>query len=139
MLRGLILTAEYVPIGNGQESVPMSDRQGNPLAAGCPPTVEELQRQARERLDEIVSYCLEDQGPASFLDFETALLGLLRSLGCLLMQLFLRARHDRVDPAAGKARGYRVADPAAGRTLKTSCGPVPYVRAFLLPRRGGGP
>ena len=34
--------------------------------------------------------------------------------------------------------GYRVADPAAGRTLKTSCGPVAYVRAFLVPRRGGG-
>src|SRR3954466_12593462 len=116
MLRGLILTAEYVPIGNGQESVPMSDRQGNPLAAACPPTVEELQRQARERLDEIVAYCLEDQGPASFLDFGAALGGLRRRLGCLLVHLFPRPRHDRVDPAAWQARGYRVADPAAGRT-----------------------
>ncbi|MBV8610772.1 MAG: hypothetical protein JO034_25355 [Singulisphaera sp.] len=117
----------------------MSDRQSNPPAADCPPTVEDLQRQARERLDEIIAYCLKDQGPAPFLAFEAALLGLLRSLGCLLMQLFLRARHDRTDLAAWQARGYRVADPAAGRTLKTSCGPVPYVRAFLLPRRGGGP
>src|SRR4051812_23070242 len=139
MLRGLILTAEYVPSGNGQESVPMSDRQGNPPTAGCPPTVEDLHRQARERLDEIVGYCLKDQGPVSFLEFEAALLGLLRSLGCLLMQLFLRARHHRTDPAVWQARGYRVADPTAGRTLKTSCGPVPYARAFLVPRRGGGP
>src|SRR6516162_1378133 len=137
MLRGLILTAEFVPIGNGQESVPMSDRQGNPPAAGCPPTAEGLQRQARERLDEIIAYCLKDQGPAPFLVFEAVLLGLLRSLGCLLMPLFLRARHDRTDLAAWQARGYRVADPAAGRTLKTGCGPVPYARAFLVPRRGG--
>src|SRR5512135_840376 len=36
-------------------------------------------------------------------------------------------------------RGYRVADAAAERTLKTSCGPVPSQRAFLVPRRGGGP
>ena len=57
----------------------------------------------------------------------------------MLIQLFLRARHDRLDPAAWQARGYRVADPAAGRTLKTSCGPVAYVRAFLVPRHGGGP
>ncbi len=57
----------------------------------------------------------------------------------MLIQLFLRSRHDRLDPAAWHARGYRVADPAAGRTLKTSCGPVAYVRAFLVPRRGGGP
>jgi hypothetical protein len=117
----------------------MSDRQGNPPTAACPPTVERLQRQAREQLDEIIAYCLEDQGPTSFLDFEAALLGLLRPLGCLLIQLFLRARHGRTDLAAWQARGYRVADPAAGRALKTSCGPVPYVRAFLVPRHGGGP
>jgi hypothetical protein len=117
----------------------MSDCQGNPLAAACPPAVEDLRRQARERLDEIIAYCLKDQGPIPFLEFEAALLGLLRSLGCLLIQLFLRARHDRIGLAAWQARGYRVADPAAGRTLKTSCGPVPYVRAFLVPRRGGGP
>jgi hypothetical protein len=117
----------------------MSVSQGSPIVADCPPTVEDLQRQTRERLDEVIAYCSNDQGPASFLEFETALLGLLRSLGCLLIQLFLRARHDRLDPAAWQARGYRVADPAAGRTLKTSCGPVEYVRAFLVPRRGGGP
>ena len=62
----------------------------------------------------------------------------MRSLGCLLIQFFLRAHHDRLDPAAWRARGYRVADPAAERTLKTSCGPVAYVRAFLVPRHGGG-
>ena len=116
----------------------MSTCASNPPAAACPPTVEDLRRQAHERLDEIIAYCSNDQGPASFLEFETALLGLLRSLGCLLIQLFLRARHDRLDPGAWQARGYRVADPAAGRTLKTSCGPVAYVRAFLVPRRGGG-
>jgi hypothetical protein len=139
-LRGLILTAaQHGPNGNGQESVPMSACQGSPPAAACPPTVDELQRQIRQRLDEVIASCLNDQGPASFLKFETTLLGLLRSLGCLLIELFLRARHDRLDPAAWQARGYRVADPAAGRTLKTSCGPVAYVRAFLLPRYGDGP
>jgi hypothetical protein len=117
----------------------MSASQGNPPVAACPLTVDELQTQIHQRLETIISYCLNDQGPASFLEFETALLGLLRSLGCLLIQLFLRARHDRLDPASWKARGYRTADPAAGRTLKTSCGPVAYVRAFLVPRHGGGP
>src|SRR4051794_19869395 len=117
----------------------MSALQSNLPVAACPPTVECLQGQIHRRLDEIIAYCLKEQAPASFLDFETALLGLLRSLGCLLIQLFLRARHDRIDPAAWKDRGYRVADPTAARTLKTSCGPVRYVRAFLVPRHGGGP
>ena len=115
----------------------MSVCQSNPPAPACPPTVADLRCQARERLDEIIASCSNDQGATSFLDFETNLLGLLRSLGCLLIQLFLRARHDRLDPTAWRARGYRTADPAASRTLKTSCGPVAYTRAFLVPRRGG--
>ena len=115
----------------------MSAGQSSRPAAACPPTPEALCRQAHQRLDEIIAYCLSDPRPPSLLAFEAALLGLLRSLGGLLIQLFLRAHHDRLDLAAWQARGYRVADPAAGRTLKTSCGPVAYVRAFLLPRRGG--
>ena len=113
-------------------------QDGRPVAA-CPPTVDELQPQIRQRLDEIIASCWNDQEPASFLEFETALLELPRSLGCLLIQLILRARHDRLDPAAWQARGSRVADPAAGRTLQTSCGPVVSRRAFLVPRHGGGP
>ena len=118
----------------------MSAGQSSPPAVACPPTPDALRQQAHQRLDEIIAFCLTAPGPPSFLAFEAALLGLLRSPGCVLIQLFLRARHDRLDTAAWtEGRGYRVADPAAGRTLKTSCGPVPYVRAFLLPRRGGGP
>src|ERR1700674_874916 len=91
----------------------MSTCASNPPVAACPPTVEDLRRQAHERLDEIIASCSNDQGPASFLEFETALLGLLRSLGCLLIQLFLRARHDQLDLGAWQARGYRVAGRAA--------------------------
>jgi hypothetical protein len=117
----------------------MSASQSNPPVAACPPTVEDLQGQIHTRLDEILAFCMKDPGPASFLEFETALLGFLRALGGLLIQLFLRVRHDRLDATAWQSRGYRVADPAAPRTLKTSCGPVAYVRAFLVPRHGGGP
>ena len=117
----------------------MSTSQSNPPIVACPSTVEDLQGRCQQRLDEIIAYCQNDPGPASFLEFERALLELLRSLGCLLIQLFLQARHDRLDTTAWQARGYRVADPAAQRALKTSCGPVTYVRAFLVPRRGGGP
>ena len=117
----------------------MSSPKDNPRAADCPPSLEELPSLIHQRLDEIIGFCLNDQGPATFLEFEAALLGLLRSLGCLLIQLYLRARHDRLDPAVWRARGYRMADPAAQRTLKTSCGPVAYIRAFFVPRHGGGP
>src|SRR5512147_858494 len=117
----------------------MSAGQSSPPAAACPPTPDEVWQQIHQRLDEIIAYCLSEPGPTSFLEFEAALLGLLRSLGVLLIQLFLRARHDGFDTTAWtQDRGYRVADPTAERTLKTCCGSVIYVRAFLVPRRGGG-
>src|SRR3954449_12907658 len=119
MLRGPILTADQqVPNGNGQESVPMSAGQSSPPAAACPPTRDELRQQIHQRLDAIIAYCLSETGPASFLAFQTTLLGQLRSLGGLLIQLFLQARHERLalTPWA-QGRGNRVADPAARRTL----------------------
>ena len=118
----------------------MSAHHVNPPAAVCPPDLEPLQQQIHQRLDEIIAYCLHESGPTSFRDFEKALLSLLQSLGCLLIPLFLKARHARLDLTTWtRARGYRVSDDAAKRTLKTSCGEVTYQRAYLVPRRGGGP
>jgi hypothetical protein len=117
----------------------MSTHQVSPTATACPPDVEVLRQQIHQRLDEIITDCLHDSGPTSFLDFEKTLLERLRSLGCLLIQLFLQAWHTRLDLTPWtQRRGYRVADPDAERTLKTSCGEVRYRRAFLVPRRGGG-
>jgi hypothetical protein len=118
----------------------MSAHQISPPAAASPPDCGPCPPQIHQQLDEIIAYCLRDHGPISFLDFETNLLGLLRSLGVLLIQLFLQAHHRRLDLTPWtQARGYRVADDDAERTLKTSCGEVTYHRAYLLPRRGGGP
>jgi hypothetical protein len=99
-----------------------------------------LRQQIHRRLDEIIASCLHDSGPTSFRDFEKTLLALLQSLGCLLIQLFLQARHLGLDLTSWtQARGYRVSDDDAERTLKTSCGEVTYQRAYLVPRHGGGP
>ena len=108
------------PFGNDEESVPMSRTQDSPPTADCLPSREALQALIHQRLDEIIAVCLNDHGPRPFHEFEAALLELLRSLGCLLIQLYLRAWHDRLDPTVWRARGYRMADPAAPRTLKTS-------------------
>jgi len=118
----------------------MSDHQVNPPATACPPDLEPLRQQTHQRLDEIIAYCLQDPGPTSFLDFETTLLSLLQSLGCLLIQLFLQARHTRLDLTTWtRIRGYCISEKNAPRKLKTSCGEVTYERAYLVPRSGGGP
>jgi len=118
----------------------MSAHQVSPPATVCPPDLEPLRQQIHQRLDEIIAYSLQDPGPTSFLDFEKTLLLLLQSLGCLLIQLFLQARHARLDLTTWtQARGYGISEKNAERTLKTSCGEVTYQRAYLMPRYGGGP
>src|SRR3954454_12403674 len=118
----------------------MSAHHVNPPATACPPGLEPLRQQIHQRLDEIIAYGLQDPGPTSFLDFEKALLLLLQSLGCLLIQLFLQARHARLDLTTWtQARGYGISEKDAERRLKTGCGEVTYQRAYLVPRHGGGP
>src|SRR5437588_6661460 len=109
----------------------MSAHHVNPPATACPPDLEALRQQIHQRLDEIIAYCLKDPGPKSFLDFEKSLLLLLQSLGCLSIQLFLRARHARLDLTTWtRTRGYCTSEKNAPRTLKSSCGDVTYFRAY---------
>jgi hypothetical protein len=117
----------------------MSLPQTTCAAPCCPPGVDELRHQLHQRLDQIIDACLVQHARSSFLVFEQALLGLLASLGQLLVQLFLAARHQQLDLTPWvRAQGYRLADAQAPRTLKTVCGPVPYVRAYLIRRHGPG-
>jgi hypothetical protein len=79
--------------------------------------VDELRQPLHHRLDGIIGFCLSDPAPTAFLELEKTLGELLRSLGCLLIQLVLHARHDRLNPTPWtKTGGYRLADSEAQRT-----------------------
>jgi hypothetical protein len=117
----------------------MSLPQATSPNSGCPPTVSDLRCQAHQRLDRLLDFCLAQEPSRSFLAFEKALLGLLLSLGQVLVQLFLRHRHEGLDLTAWLARGYHLSDASAARTLKTAFGPVEYHRAYLVPPPGHGP
>ena len=104
------------------------------------PVLDPLRRLAHRRLDCLLDFCTADECPhddRSFLAFERDLLGLVLSLGRLLVELFLSRRHQRLDLAPWLDKGYRVSDPAAPRTLQTPFGPVEYHRAYLIPKGGG--
>ena len=104
----------------------MSRPQPIPLVPDCPQAPDQLRNQLHQRLDHIIDTCLHDHAGSSFLVFEAALLVLLRSLGQLLVQLFLLERHRRLDPQPWRQGDrYRPADDYAPRTLETSCGPSP--------------
>lgn len=118
----------------------MSVPQPIPLVPDCPQAADQLRNQLHQRLDQIIDNCLHDHAGSSFLVFEAALLVLLRSLGQLLVQWFLLARHRRLDPTPWlQGDRYRPAGDYAPRTLETSCGPVTYGRAYLIPKHGPGP
>jgi hypothetical protein len=95
-----------------------------------------VQAEARQAFEDLLGFCRQDSGP--FRLFETGLLARWFALGCVLVRLFVAARHERLDvrPYA-RADGWRLGDPEAPRTLKTVFGEVRYRRATVIRRRGG--
>jgi hypothetical protein len=119
----------------------VSHAQPTSAPASRPP-IDSLCRLAHQRLDCLLAFCTADECPhddRTFLAFERDLLGLLLSLGALLAQVFLSRRCQRLDLAGWLARGYRLSDPAAPRSLQTPFGPVEYRRAYLVAKNGAGP
>ena len=119
----------------------MSLPQVTPAPSPCPDPVSSLRQLAHQRLDCLIAFCLADESDDDrpFLAFEKDLLGLLFCIGQLLVGIFLMRRHQRLDLGPWLARGYRVSDPRAPRTLHTAFGPVEYARAYLVPKSGVGP
>ncbi len=104
--------------------------------ASCPVTVEAVVLEARQGLEGLLRYCQESE--LSFWEFEKRLRGLLAALACLLVRLFLTARHQRLELGPYLQDGaYRPGDGYVVRTLKTAYGLVTYGRAYLIARHGG--
>jgi len=110
--------------------------QPNPQGPPCPDLTPPLLAQARQQFEQALTFCLNSQ--CSFKGVEAHLFTLLAALGCLLLRLFLTARHQRLDLDDHLQGGkYRRGEPYAQRTLQTAFGPVRYGRAQLIRRKGG--
>lgn len=102
----------------------------------CPATAEVLVAEARQRFEQLLTFCLQRE--YAFAKFEKCLFALMAVLGRLLVRLYLTARHERLDLEPYLRDGqYRRGEAYAPRTLKTAYGAVPYGRAHLIRRRGG--
>src|SRR5262249_27355244 len=120
---------------HGLESAPMMN-QLTPAAAPCPGTADALVTEARQRLEQMLTFCRERD--YAFAKFEKCLFALLAVLGRLLVRLYLASRHERLDLEPYLQDGqYRRGDRATPRTLKTAYGAVTYCRAQLIRVRGG--
>jgi hypothetical protein len=104
--------------------------------ACCPVAVASIKDEVRQTVENLLGFCESFDG--SFFDLEKQLPVLMMALGRLFMQLFLTARHSRLDLEPYLQNGqYRLGNPFAERTLKTAYGEVSYGRAHLIQRRGG--
>jgi hypothetical protein len=113
----------------------MADKH-NPNRDACPVTVDAVLAEARQQFEKLLQDCQQSDG--SFWEFEKYLRGCLAALACVLVRLFLAARHQRLDLQPYLQTGtHRLGDPYAKRRLKTRHGTVTYGRAHLIPLKGG--
>lgn len=112
----------------------------SPECVESPPVVEELAERARDRCEEIISFCTAEKGEESFYRFERALMPLVSGLGVIFMQLFLAACHQRLGYEQWLSSGlYYLKTAVIYRTIKTVFGEVRYGRNYLVRKgRGGG-
>jgi hypothetical protein len=110
--------------------------QLKPAACECPVSSESAGDAAMDAADDLVQFCQSSE--TTFGQFEQDLSIRLAALGCLFTQLFLTARHERLDVKPFLEDGrYRPGDNWAERTLKTRYGAVTYGRRYLQSCRGG--
>jgi deoxycytidylate deaminase len=113
------------------------DGEHKTAGVDCPvPTATAVEANIRHAVDELLGFCGQDE--STFRVFETTLLQRLLVLGCLLVQLYLRRRHERLAwQDQMPPDGYRVGAREAPRTLKTLFGAVTYWRTQFLRKQGG--
>src|SRR5262245_52933926 len=95
----------------------------------CPVTSESLLAENRHEFEMALAFC--QQSEQTFWEFEKQLFAIMKKLGCLLVSLFLRKRHERLDlqPFLKAEAGYRRGDDQARRSVKTAYGKVFFWRA----------
>jgi hypothetical protein len=104
-------------------------------ARKCPVSSEAASDAVMNTADDLVQFCQTSE--LSFGQFEHEVAPRLAVLGCFLTQLFLTARHERLDVEPFLEDGrFRPGDDFAERTLKTRFGQVKYGRKYLQPCRG---
>jgi hypothetical protein len=104
--------------------------KSKPTTGECPVTSGSVSDAAMNTADDLVQFCQSSELP--FGQFEPELATHLAVLGCWLTQLFLTARHERLDVEPFLEDGrFRAGEEYAERTLKTRFGEVTYGRQYL--------
>lgn len=103
-----------------------------------PVLVEEIKKKIRTKSEEIINFCTEER-EENIDNFEKNLMKEVCKLGCLFLQLFLMACHERLryEKWLSTELYYRKKEPIS-RIIKTIYGEVKYWRTYLLKKKGEG-
>jgi len=94
-----------------------------PSVPSCPESVDALKDKARQLFEKVLTFC--ESNEFGYAKFEIKLFPLMAVLGRVLIQLFLLARHLRLDLKPYLEDGkYRLGCVDAERTLKTAYGTI---------------
>lgn len=115
-----------------------TDCEVNVEVAACPDASVEIEAQIRQATDEWISFVNQDCDALKLYEFEQSLWLRVAMLFRLYVALFLAVRRQRLDLSEYTGDDWRVKEEFAPRTIKTTCGPVCYGRAYLTRRNGGG-
>lgn len=105
---------------------------------------EQMKNKIRSECEKIINFCdgenEKDVGnEMSFFEFEKTLKILFASFGCLFIQLFLIARHEKLDYSKWTDTGlYYIRKNPVARMIKTVFGEVKYWRTYLVRKENIG-
>lgn len=112
--------------------------QCNACDAVSPGSSQEIEQRIGDAVAATIRWVRGDCDPSRLCGFEQSLWPKIALLYRLFAALFLAVRHERLEVQPHLAGGrYRLKDRAAPRKIKTFCGLVEYVRAYLLDERTG--
>lgn len=106
----------------------------------CPPSVDDIKHGIREKVENIIHFCITDQKSDTFFCFEKNLQIQIFQLACMFFQLFLMSYHERLDYSRWLTSGQYFKGSFVPRTIKTIFGEVRYWRYYLFKKdkKGGG-
>ena len=116
----------------------MNEKESNTSKEESPVSIEEIKEKIRTQCEETINFCTEER-KESFYSFEKALMKRVSQLGCLFLQLFLMACHQRLAYDKWLSSGlYYAKKSPISRLIKTVYGQVRYWRIYLVKKEGGG-